>query len=133
MAKIVSYSEAASIGMHGMVLVARAGETINVQKIADITGSSRHHVAKVMQRLVKEGFLLSNRGPSGGFKLNIEPENITLLQIYEAIEGQVKVISCPHEKLVCPFDKCIMGTVVNKMTQTFRDHLTANTLADLMD
>ena len=133
MAKIVSYSEAASIGMHGMVLVARAGETINVQRIADITGSSRHHVAKVMQRLVKEGFLLSNRGPSGGFKLNIEPENITLLQIYEAIEGQVKVISCPHEKLVCPFDKCIMGTVVNKMTQTFRDHLTANTLADLMD
>ena len=133
MAKIVSYSEAASIGMHGMVLVARAGETINVQKIADITGSSRHHVAKVMQRLVKEGFLLSNRGPSGGFKLNIEPQNITLLQIYEAIEGQVKVISCPHEKLVCPFDKCIMGTVVNKMTQTFRDHLTTNTLADLMD
>jgi len=133
MAKIVSYSEAASIGMHGMVLVARAGETINVQKIADITGSSRHHVAKVMQRLVKEGYLFSNRGPSGGFKLNIEPEKITLLQIYEAIEGNVKVINCPHEKPVCPFEKCILGTVVTKMTQTFRDHLSANTLADLME
>ena len=132
MAKIVSYSEAASIGMHGMVLVARAGETINVQKIADIIGSSRHHVAKVMQRLVKEGFLLSNRGPSGGFKLNLEAEKITLLQIYEAIEGQVKVISCPHEKPVCPFEKCIMGTVVFKMTQTFRDYLSSNTLADLL-
>jgi Rrf2 family protein len=132
MAKIVSYSEAASIGMHGMVLVARAGETINVQKIADVTGSSRHHVAKVMQRLVKEGFLLSNRGPSGGFKLNIEPGKITLLQIYEAIEGQVKVINCPHEKQVCPFEKCIMGTVVTEMTQTFRNHLSSNTLADLM-
>jgi len=131
MAKIVSYSEAASIGMHGMVLVARAGDTINVQKIADVTGSSRHHVAKVMQRLVKEGFLISNRGPSGGFKLNIEPENITLLQIYEAIEGQVNVLSCPHEKQVCPFDKCILGTVVSNMTQTFRDHLSSNTLADL--
>jgi Rrf2 family nitric oxide-sensitive transcriptional repressor len=133
MAKIVSYSEAASIGMHGMVLVARAGETINVQKIADITGSSRHHVAKVMQRLVKEGFLSSNRGPSGGFNLTLEPANITLLQIYEAIEGQVKIISCPHEKQVCPFDKCILGSVVSKMTQTFRDHLLANTLADLME
>ena len=133
MAKIVSYSEAASIGMHGMVLVARAGDTINVQKIAEITGSSRHHVAKVMQRLVKEGFLLSNRGPSGGFKLNVEPAGITLLQIYEAVEGQVKVISCPHEKQVCPFDKCILGTVVSRMTQTFRDHLSTQTLADLMD
>lgn len=133
MAKIVSYSEAASIGMHGMVLVARAGETINVQKIADITGSSRHHVAKVMQRLVKEGFLSSNRGPSGGFKLNIEPQNITLLQIYESIEGSVKVIDCPHEKQVCPFEKCLLGTVVSKMTQTFRDHLSTQTLADLME
>ena len=132
MAKIVSYSEAASIGLHGMVLVARAGETINVQKIADITGSSRHHVAKVMQRLVKEGFLLSNRGPSGGFKLNAEPDTITLLQIYEAIEGQVKVISCPHERPVCPFDKCILGTVVSQMTHLFRDHLSTNTLADMM-
>ena len=133
MAKIVSYSEAASIGMHGMVLVARAGETINVQKIAEVTGSSRHHVVKVMQRLVKEGFLISNRGPSGGFNLNIEPKNITLLQIYEAIEGQVKVISCPHEKQVCPFGKCLLGSVVSNMTQTFRDHLSTNSLADLMD
>jgi Rrf2 family protein len=133
MAKIVSYSEAASIGMHGMVLVARAGDTINVQKIADATGSSRHHVAKVMQRLVKEGFLASNRGPSGGFKLNQEPVEITLLQIYEAIEGNVKVTSCPHEKLVCPFDKCIMGTVVSEMTQAFRDHLSTKTLKDMME
>ncbi len=133
MAKIVSYSEAASIGMHGMVLVARAGETINVQKIAEVTGSSRHHVAKVMQRLVKEVFLISNRCPSGGFNLNIEPKNITLLQIYEAIEGQVKVISCPHEKQVCPFGKCLLGSVVSNMTQTFRDHLSTNSLADLMD
>jgi len=133
MAKIVSYSEAASIGMHGMVLIARAGETINVQHIADVTGSSKHHVAKVMQRLVKEGFLLSNRGPSGGFKLNINAEKITLLQIYEAIEGEVKIVDCPHEKPVCPFGKCIMGTVVTDMTSTFRDHLSTQTLSDLME
>jgi Rrf2 family protein len=132
MAKIVSYSEAASIGMHGMVLVARAGETINVQKIAEITGSSRHHVAKVMQRLVKEGFLVSNRGPAGGFQLSIDPKEISLLQIYEAIEGQVKVLDCPHEKPVCPFGKCILGTVVMQMSQIFRDQLAGNTLADLL-
>ena len=132
MAKIVSYSEAASIGMHGMVLVARAGETINVQKIAEITGASRHHVAKVMQRLVKEGFLVSNRGPSGGFNLSMEPKNITLLQIYEAIEGQVKILECPHEKPICPFGKCILGNVVMEMTQLFRDHLKTNSLQDLL-
>lgn len=132
MAKIVSYSEAASIGMHGMVLVARAGEIINVQRIAEVTGSSRHHVAKIMQRLVKEGFLVSNRGPSGGFQLSVDPKEITLLQIYEAIEGTVKVVDCPHEKPICPFGKCILGNVVMQMSQLFRDHLSTNTLADLL-
>ena len=115
-----------------MVLVARAGETVNVQKISDITGSSRHHVAKVMQRLVKEGFLLSNRGPSGGFQLGVDPKEVTLLQIYESIEGQVKVHECPHEKPICPFGKCILGTVVLQMSQLFKDHLEKHTLADLL-
>lgn len=74
MAKIVSYSEAASIGMHGMVLVARAGDTINVQKIADATGSSRHHVAKVMQRLVKEGLLKHLAGKTDWIKNSMRPK-----------------------------------------------------------
>lgn len=133
MAKIVSYSEAASIGLHGMVLVARSGETVNVQKIADVTGSSRHHVAKIMQRLVKEGFLESNRGPSGGFFLNADPKEITLLHIYEAIEGKVKVIECPHEKPICPFPRCILGNVVSKMTNLFHEHLSTTTLADMLE
>lgn len=132
MARIVAYSEAASIGMHGMVLIARAGEIVNVQYIAEITGSSKHHVAKIMQRLVKEGFLLSNRGPSGGFKLNGDAKQITLLNIYEAIEGEIRVHDCPHEKPVCPFNKCILGNVVPGMTKTFRDYLEQQTLADLI-
>lgn len=133
MAKIVSYSEAASIAMHGMVLIARSGESINVLKIAEVTGSSRHHVAKIMQRLVKEGFLISNRGPLGGFRLSLDARQITLLQIYEAIEGNVKVINCPNEKQICPFGKCILGSVVTEMTQIFHDHLSKQTLADMME
>jgi Rrf2 family protein len=132
MARIVAYSEAASIGMHGMVLIAKAGEVMNVQKIAEVTSSSKHHVAKVMQRLVKDGFLLSSRGPQGGFILNSDPKKLTLLQIYESIEGEVKVVNCPHEKQICPFDKCILGTVVPQMTSLFRNQLSATTLFDLM-
>jgi len=132
MAKIVNYSEAASIGMHGMVLVARAGEKVNVQYVADITGYSRHHVAKILQGLVKEGLLQSNRGPTGGFRLAADPANITLLQIYEAVEGEVKILTCPHEKPICPFEKCIMGNVVSKMIKTFRNQLASSTLADLL-
>jgi Rrf2 family protein len=132
MSKIVAYSEAASIGIHSMVLIARKGEMMNVIKIAEATGSSKHHVAKILQRLVKEGFLSSTRGPSGGFGLNIDPAKISLLQIYEAIEGKVLIPECPVEHQVCPFLKCIMGTVVGQMTQLFIDYLKTNSVADLI-
>ena len=70
MSKVVTLSEAASIGLHGMILIAKAeNEMVNVLKIAELTGSSKHHVAKVFQRLVKIGLLNSFRGPNGGFSL----------------------------------------------------------------
>lgn len=132
MSKIVAYSEAASIGIHSMVLIARSGEMMNVLRIAEATGSSRHHVAKILQRLVKEGFLSSTRGPSGGFSLNVDPAGVSLLRIYEAIEGKIIIPDCPNEHQVCPFGKCIMGNVVGQMTQLFIDYLTTNTVADLI-
>ena len=128
MAKIFSLSEAASIAIHSMVLIARADKMMNVVKIAERTGSSKHHVAKVLQRLVKEDYLSSVRGPHGGFKLLKSPEEITLLEIYETIEGHLNVSECPMENPICPFEKCILGNVVSDMTAKFREYLSENTL-----
>lgn len=128
MAKIFSLSEAASIAIHSMVLIARSEKMMNVVKIAERTGSSKHHVAKVLQRLVKEDYLSSVRGPHGGFKLLKAPGDITLLEIYETIEGHLNISECPMENPICPFEKCILGNVVSDMTAKFREYLSENTL-----
>jgi Rrf2 family protein len=132
MSKIVTLSEAASIGLHSMVLIARSKEKLNVGKIADYIDSSRHHVAKVMQRLAKEEFVSSNRGPSGGFVLKKEPESITLLNIYEAIEGRVAIQNCPGHKPKCPFGSCLLGDLSHNMTVEFRDYMESHTLAEYL-
>ncbi|MCK7534289.1 MAG: Rrf2 family transcriptional regulator [Marinilabiliales bacterium] len=128
MSKIVSLSEAASIALHGLILIAREQEGLNVIKIAERTNTSKHHVAKVMQRLVKAGFLYSQRGPSGGFALKKKPAEINFLDIYETIEGNIEINACPMEKPICPFDKCIMNNVTNKMTTEFRSYLKEQTI-----
>lgn len=128
MSKIVSLSEAASIALHGIILIAREQEGLNVIKIAERTSTSKHHVAKVMQRLVKAGFLYSQRGPSGGFALKKKPEDINFLDIYETIEGNIEISTCPMEKPICPFGKCIMNNVTNKMTSEFRNYLKEQTI-----
>lgn len=128
MSRILSLSEAASIAIHGMILVARSDKLVNVNQIAELTSSSRHHVAKVFQRLVKEGFINSNRGPTGGFALKMAPQDISFLTIYEVIEGKIEITVCPLDKPLCPFDKCIFNNKIRDLTIDFRTYLEEQTL-----
>ncbi|HTX88818.1 MAG TPA: Rrf2 family transcriptional regulator [Bacteroidales bacterium] len=128
MSKVFALSEAASIAIHGMVLIARAGDGINAVKIAETTGFSKNHISKVLQRLVKSDLLKSVRGPSGGFTLKKDPDQINLLHIYESIEGPMEITDCPLSNEICGFEKCVMGNVVNKMTLEFKKFLKKQTL-----
>jgi len=132
MAKIVNITEAVSIALHAMILVAKNdnfGKQINVNYIAEKTGSSKFHIAKVMQKLVKDGFLGSQRGPAGGFFLVKKPDDISLLDIYESVEGKLEVTKCPLNRPSCPFKTCMFEGVTIKMTRNFKDFVEGHTLA----
>jgi Rrf2 family protein len=133
MSKIFSLSEAGSIAIHSMVLIAQSENHLNVVKISERTGASKHHVAKVLQRLAKDGFLDSTRGPHGGFKLQRPPEQVSLLEIYEAIEGKIIVSECPMENPICPFEKCLMSNIITTMTQQFKEYMEQQTLAHYLN
>lgn len=128
MAKIISLSEAVSIALHGIVLIAKSDKSINVQDIAQATYSSKHHVAKVMQRLVKANYLSSQRGPTGGFTLRKKPEDISLLDIWESVEGKIEITDCPLDKPECPFEHCLFNNITNKISREFRGYLESQTL-----
>ena len=128
MANLFTLSEASSIALHGLVLIAKSKDSLKVADIAEKIDSSKHHVAKVLQRLVKAGFLASHRGPGGGFHLKMAAEEINLLDIYETIEGKITISQCPLDKPICPFDKCILNNITGKMTSEFMDYLRSQNL-----
>jgi Rrf2 family protein len=134
MAHVIQFSEAAFIALHGMVIVAQSEkkELVNVVQIAERLNSSKHHVAKVMQRLVKDGFLNSFRGPTGGFTMKRSAEKISLLEIYESVEGKIEIGNCPLDRQVCKFDKCIFDNVTMKMTRNFVDYMRNEKLSDFI-
>lgn len=133
MAKIVNISEAVTIALHSVIIIAKQnGQQVNVNYIANATESSKFHIAKVLQKLVKDGFLGSNRGPSGGFYLLDDPKDLTLLQIYESVEGRIVVSRCPLGKATCPLGDCVFDDMTMKMTKEFKDYLESKTLADYM-
>ena len=128
MSKIFALSEASSIAIHSMVLIARSENGINAVKIAEFTGFSKNHIAKVLQRLVKNDMLKSVRGPSGGFSMKMNPKDISLLDIYETIEGSIELGECPLLYEVCNYDRCILSNVVNKLNAEFKKFLQEQTL-----
>ncbi|MBW6498559.1 MAG: Rrf2 family transcriptional regulator [Bacteroidales bacterium] len=128
MAKLVHLSEAASLALHAMVMIARNKNHVNVNTLAEEMGASRNHLAKVLQQLVKFNYLRSVRGPSGGFMLNKPPADISILDIYEAIEGKIDTPECPLDRPICPFDKCLMGGLIKDVTIQFREYFQGQTL-----
>ena len=53
-----------------------------------------HFTRKMLQPLVRAGYLKSNRGPGGGFLFAVPPEKITLKNVVEGIEGKTRKKYC---------------------------------------
>jgi Rrf2 family protein len=132
MANIINFSEAASIGLHGMILIAKSDKPLNAIQLSNRLGKSKHHIGKVLQRLVKEGFLDSFRGPTGGFSMKADPAQVKLLDIYTAIEGKIVVKRCEQHHKICPAEKCIFDNVTSKMTEDFIKHMNNEILIDYL-
>ena len=133
MNKIINISEAFSIAAHSMAFIAGQKDRVNGMFIAETLGFSRNHVAKVLKILVKHKLLFSERGPKGGFQINVDPAMVTLLDIYMVIEGsyQDKHI-CQHSDDSCPFNECIFGKITDKLSEEFKNYLVQHTIKDLL-
>lgn len=131
MAKFISISEAASLAIHSMALIAASDDKLNVNQIAEVTGASRNHLAKVMQTLVKYDFLVSNRGPKGGFELKKNADEINLFEIYQLMEGVIDRNHCGLHNSPCPFEECIFGGMTRQFTSDFIDFLQHKKLSDI--
>ena len=88
MKSVVNITEAVLIGFKALVHIAQKDKRMNVTVLSETIGCSRHHLAKVMQRLSKTGYVKQGkRGPTGGFVLAKDPKKISFLDVYIAIEG----------------------------------------------
>ncbi len=132
MPKVINFSNAMTIGVHSLIILARKDKPMNAIQLAERIGSTKFHVAKVLQRLVKDGILTSMRGPTGGFSMIKPPSEITIFDLYRSIEGEIDYGECNHTNPVTPIDKCIRETIVKKMTIDFVNYLKDHTIAHYM-
>ncbi len=88
-------------------------------------------MSKVLQRLSKAKFVRSVRGPRGGFFLEKDAADVTLLDVYESIDGPLGMKNCLLETPICQGDACIFGELIKKTNQRVREYLSGTTVAEL--
>ena len=105
--------------------------SISAKRIAAEFNIPTELLAKILQRLAKQGLIVSHNGPKGGYALASAPEKITVGQVVRALEGPIHIVSC-MEDLTCPqFPRCNLRQPVQKIQAKISDLLDTMTVAEL--
>jgi Rrf2 family protein len=132
MSSLIKVSEAASLALHTTVFLAGNSERpVSAREMAATLSVSEAHLAKVLQRLAKVGLVQSYRGPRGGFVLGKDGDDITLLDVYESIEGPFETSNCLFGTPVCNGKGCILGNLVENTHQEAKEYLSGMKLSSL--
>lgn len=107
------------------------GELSNLRDICDYYGISHNHVAKVVVKLTKLGYIRSVRGHGGGIELNTKPENINVSQVIRDFESTLQPVNCvaPTCKLL---PNCKLKSILSTAMDEFLQSTSKYTLADLI-
>ena len=91
-------------------------------------------LAKVLQRLVRHGFLQSHQGTRGGYLLARQPELISVADVIQAIDGPLTVTACSNEAEACDqFEKCNIRDPLWRIKDRILAALATCTLQDLAE
>jgi Rrf2 family protein len=81
-----------------LALEARRGESgerpVKIQELAQRTDTPVSILEQVLPQLRSAGIVRSERGPSGGYRLNHPPEDVTLERVVRILQGPLAPIAC---------------------------------------
>ena len=89
-------------------------------------------MAKVLQRLVRAGLLISTQGTRGGYTLSRPSVTISVADVIQAIDGPFTVTACSSEKNDCEqFSKCSIRDPLWQIRERIAATLGTVTIAEM--
>jgi len=96
-------SQASAYALHALMYMARHMTQLPVtsKAIARAEGMPEGYLAKILQQLAKAGFVRSVKGRERGYVFARPPEEISLLELFETLEGEPLFDDCPLRHCAC--------------------------------
>jgi Rrf2 family nitric oxide-sensitive transcriptional repressor len=115
-----------------MRLAGEPNRSFSTNEIATEFGISRNHLTKVVRDLSEAGFVTTQRGVGGGFRLARPAQSITIGQVVRTLEERHALVECFRDDggacVLTP--RCRLKSRLAKAREAFMRELDATTLAE---
>jgi Rrf2 family protein len=120
------------LALKSMRCIGDAGDELVAGKdLAEKLGITTHYLPQVIAPLVKAGWVKSTPGPRGGYRLVVNLEEVSVLDVIEAIEGRIEDQGCVQRGIPCPEnDLCALHEPWQAARDAMLDQLASASIAD---
>lgn len=105
------FSQTVEYALRAVVyLASKSPDAAICEEVAQATQVPRPYMAKVLQGLARAKILHSQRGLGGGISLAVKPDQLTILEVVNAVDPIRRITHCPlkissHGANLCPLHK----------------------------
>ena len=127
------FSQTVEYALRAVVhLASQTPEARTTDQIAEATRVPRAYLSKVLQGLARGGVVQSQRGLGGGMTLVKLPEELTILEVVNAVEPIERIRTCPlglaaHGVHLCPLHRRLDSAMAS-----VEEAFAATTLAEVL-
>ena len=112
----------------------RNGEKLTRKQISQNQEIPSSYLENILISLKTKGIIRTIRGPKGGYELAKDPEDITVFQIVEILEGSSDSIPCLEDKNECTRSSiCVTRGVWSKLQEVHKEFLNGITIKNLVE
>ena len=130
--RILNISESTSLALHAARTVVRSATPLSAEAIAIEMDISRHHLSKVLRKMVEADVISVHKGPNGGFFFTEEQKKRPLMDVYTASGNHFsECAECMFEKSRCEKKDCLFGNLLKKVNAEFFSYFSKTKISDL--
>ncbi len=128
-------STKAQYGLRALVEIGLRGpDPVPLKEVSEAQRLSLHYLEQIASALRRAGFIRSVRGAKGGYRLARPPEQITALEVVEAMEGKLASIACLEDPRSCWQEgQCSTEELWRRVDLAMHKVLSESTLDRLID
>ncbi len=112
----------------------QSDQSVSAKEVSEAYGIPLPLLAKILQKLGKNGFVSSEQGTNGGYRLSRPAALISTLEVVRAIEGPVILANCFTEHSRCGHsERCSVKRPLQRIQEEILRLLQNVTVEDMLD